>query len=61
MVQKIKRPMIKIMNADFKDVEFTKDSFGKCNLRGSVRLAMGKYYTDKEWERRRKRVLRKKL
>ena len=49
------------MDAEFKDVEFTKDSFEKCNLRGSVRLAMGKYYTDKEWERRRNRVKKQKL
>jgi len=30
-------------------------------IRGNVRLAMGRFYTDEEWEKKRKKVLRMKL
>jgi hypothetical protein len=55
-----------VTDVDFPDVEITRELRddilkGKQVISGDMRIAMGKFYTDKEWESRRKKVLSRPL
>ena len=61
--EKLKRD---VTDVDFPDVEFTEELRndvikGKQVISGDIRIATGRFYTDEEWESRRKKVLSKPL
>lgn len=51
----LKKSNREIIDQEFADFEFTPSTFQHCDLRGSVRLANGRFYTDEEWAKLKKR------
>jgi len=52
-----------ILDENFKDFELEKKDLKdeRISSRGSIRFSMGKCYSNREWKRRKKKVLRMKI
>jgi hypothetical protein len=69
--QSAPRPLddvLKLLDMDYPPVRITEKSRQECmreamqgSYRMPVRMAMGKFYTDEEWQRRRAEILAKPL